>query len=182
FLRPDGSRWPAGPWKHVRRRGARAWSSEATSRGGARVVVFAERARRAVMSLTRAPCRRYCRPNCLTVPGQPWREVPGMQSSGCQQRNAPRVKPAPLFLARLLALLSPVAAFGSSDPGWINLPAVAAYRVGHPRPRSCTPPLIQPILFQLFSGRASLLGKGHLKTTTRRRVRPSERERWMRPP
>jgi hypothetical protein len=108
-----------------------------------------------------------------------------MQYSGwCQQRNTPQGKPASPFLAWLLALLRPIAALSSSDPRWIGVPAVAAHLVGHHRPRSahCTLPLIQPTLFQLFAGRVSRPGNVHLETKIRSRVRPSERERWIRPP
>jgi hypothetical protein len=107
-----------------------------------------------------------------------------MQSSGCQQRSAPQGKPASQFLAWLLAILRSIAAFSSSGPRWINRPAVAAYPVGHFRRRSahCGPPLIQSTLFQLFARRASLLGNVNLKTKARKRVGPTEPERWIRPP
>ena len=86
-----------------------------------------------------------------------------MQSPRCQQRNTAQEKPAPLLLVWLLAILRPVAAFSSSDPRWINLPGVAAYLVGHARPRSAdrAPPLLRNV---------------HLKTKARRRLGPSERE------
>jgi hypothetical protein len=100
-----------------------------------------------------------------------------MQSSGCQQRNTPQGNPASQSLAWSLAVLRPIPAFRSSDPRWTNLPGVAAYLVGHPRPRSAdrAPPLIKPSLFRLVARRECLLRNVHVKTKARRRVGPSER-------
>ena len=107
-----------------------------------------------------------------------------MESSGCQQRNAPQGEPATVFLARLPALLRLIAAFSPYDPRWINLRGMAANLPGDRRPRSarCAPPLIRPTLFQMFARRACLRRSVHLKTKARRRVGPSERGRWIRPP
>jgi hypothetical protein len=95
-----------------------------------------------------------------------------MQFPRCQQRSMTLGKPASQLCARHLAALRPLAAYSSLDPQWITLPNVAAYLVGHTRPRSRdrAHPLSQPALFELVARGACLLWKIHLKTKAQRCV------------